>query len=80
MLRDDLNFFIANQDKLVERYGGRTLVIKDGQVVGDYDDALSAYLAAKASFPPGSFSIQRCEPGSDAYTVVISTLGLFAAG
>lgn len=73
MLRDEFQFFIANQDALVRDYPGRVVVIKDGQVVGDYDDELDACLDARRRFEPGTFLVQACEPGPSAYTVTISS-------
>jgi hypothetical protein len=38
---------------------------------------LEAYLEAMRRFTPGTFMLQRCEPGPEAYTVTISTRDLF---
>jgi len=77
-LSTNLRFFIENQDALVSRYGGRVLLIRDAQVVGDYDSALQAYAEGAARFELGTFSIQRCEPGPQAYTVHLTPSQLLA--
>ena len=72
MFERELAFFIAHQDELVDKHRGRTLVIRDQAVVGVYDSALEAYLKAQAQHPLGTFMIQPCTPGPEAYTVRIS--------
>ncbi len=72
MFEKELDFFIANQDELVARYPGQVLVIKDQEVVGAFRSPLEAYLEATKRFTPGSFAIQRCLAGQDAYTVTVS--------
>ena len=73
MFDKELKYFIKNQSKLVQQHGGKVLVLKGASVVGVYPDPLSAYTDSKEKFEPGSFMIQRCVPGSDAYTVSISS-------
>jgi hypothetical protein len=68
----ELEYFIANQEELVSRYRGQSLVIRGSELVGVYSSPLDAYLAARRSYPAGTFMIQPCEPGPDAYTVTIN--------
>lgn len=69
----ELQFFMDNQDRLVAEYGeGRTLVIKGEEVVSSHDTPLSAYLEASERFEPGTFMIQPCRHGPEAYTVTLS--------
>ena len=74
MLETELNFFIAHQDELVGKYLGKVLVIKGAEVVGVYDTPLKAYLSAKKEYAPGTFMVQPCIPGPDAYTVTVTSL------
>lgn len=76
MFTEELSFFIANQDQLVREYQGKTLVLKGQKVIGVYPDALTAYLEAQKEHPLGSFMIQSCIPGPEAYTVTISSTAL----
>lgn len=77
-LTKELRFFKEHQEELLEQYRGKVLVLRGQKVVGAYDTVLAAYLDAKAKHPPGSFMVQRCEPGPGAYTVAIATPGIIA--
>lgn len=74
MFDTELKYFIANQDALVAKHRGRTLVIRGQNVEGVYDSVLEAYLAAQRQFPVGTFMIQPCESGPRAYTVTLSSM------
>jgi hypothetical protein len=73
MFDTEMSYFKDHQDELVANHNGRVLVICGQQVVGVYDDALAAYLAASKDRAPGSFMIQPCSPGPAAYTVTIAS-------
>lgn len=73
-LQKELDYFIAHQDELVRQYDNKVLVIKDQQVIGAYDSHLQAYLEAQKEHTLGTFMIQECAPGPDAYTVTINAL------
>lgn len=70
----ELNYFKAHQDELVAKHKGKTLVIVGEKVEGAYDSALQAYLEAQKQFKLGTFMIQPCLPGPQAYTVTISSM------
>ena len=78
MFRDELEFFIANQDDLVGKYRGKTLVIRGHAVVAVHENVLQAYLQAQKDYEIGTFMIQRCEPGPEAYTVTASPNAVFS--
>jgi hypothetical protein len=67
-LQEEFDYYLAHQDELVGRYDGKFLVIRDKQVRGAYDSELEAYRAASSDYEPGSFLIQRCAPGDEAYS------------
>lgn len=73
MFDRELEYFIANQDRLVAEYRGKTLVLRDNEVVGVYDRTLDAYLDAMRKYEPGTFMIQPCVEGTDAYTVTVTS-------
>ena len=75
MFESELAFFIANQSDLVAKHNGKSLVIQGEEVVGVYATPLEAYLEAQKRFDPGTFMIQPCAPGPEAYTVTINPLG-----
>ncbi|MHC1725448.1 MAG: hypothetical protein AB9866_05450 [Syntrophobacteraceae bacterium] len=73
MFSEELNFFITNQERLVREYKGKVLVIKGQAIIGVFSDPLVAYLEVQKEHVPGSFMIQPCEPGPDAYTATIAS-------
>lgn len=76
MFDKELKFFIKNQTKLVQQYGGQFLVLRGEKVVKAYNTPLEAYTESKKSFKPGTFMIQPCLAGPDAYTVSISSANM----
>lgn len=72
-LEELFNWYLSNQDKLVEQYNGKYLVIKDNQVVDVYDDENTAYFEASNKYGLGNFILQLCTPGKDAYTIEMYT-------
>ena len=73
MLKDELDFFIKNQKKLLKKYKNKFLVIKDQKIIDVYDNPLEAYLNTQKEYELGTFIIQRCIPGKKAYTVSIQS-------
>jgi hypothetical protein len=73
MFDEELAYFIAHQDELVKEYRGKVLVLKGPRVVGIYPNILDAYLQAQKEHKLGTFMLQRCEPGKDAYTVTLTS-------
>ena len=76
MFTEELEFFVTNQNILVEQYGGKFLVIKGKTIIGVYSSALEAYFNTQKTHKLGTFMIQPCEPGPDAYTVTIASANL----
>jgi hypothetical protein len=68
MLEKEFKYFKSHQDELVQKYNGRFLVIKDEAVIGDYATEAEAYSETKKQHELGTFLIQQCLPGKDAYT------------
>lgn len=67
-LEKELTYFKDHQDELVEEYFGRFIVIKNQVVIGDYDSELEALEKTKQEHELGTFLIQHCLPGEDAYS------------
>lgn len=76
MFLEELDFFKMHQEELVQKYKGKILVIKGQAVVGAYADIWSAYEEAQKEHPLGTFMLQPCEPGPQAYTVTITSTKL----
>ena len=71
-VESELDYFISRQEKLLQEYNGKVLVIKANDIVGVYNSELEAYLEAQKLYEPGTFMIQKCTPGPEAYTVTIN--------
>ncbi|MCI6278225.1 MAG: hypothetical protein MR609_00280 [Bacteroidales bacterium] len=73
-LQDLFDWYLSHQDELVKQYNGKTLVITDNRVVAHFDQKEQAYDYALSNLEPGTFIIQKCTPGADAYTNTYYTL------
>ncbi|MCL2193974.1 MAG: hypothetical protein FWB78_11355 [Treponema sp.] len=68
MLRDDFDYYTANQAEIVEGRLGEYVVIKDSSVVGYYSDEADAFGAMKGH-ELGTFIVKKCQaPGTDVIT------------
>ena len=61
-------YYLDHQDKLVEKYNKEFIVIKDGEVIGSYDDEAIAVAETAKEFEIGTFLVQFVSPGDSAYT------------
>ncbi len=73
MLEKEFDFYIKNQDDLVDKYNERFIVIIGETVVGDYDSETQAFEATVKKHEPGTFLIQKCSPGEQSYTQTFYT-------
>ena len=69
-LKKELDYFIAHQDKLVKKYNGKFLVLKDKKVVGVYNAMRDAYWGGQGKYKLGTFAIYHCIPGPQAYSQI----------
>lgn len=67
-LKDEFEWYIAHQNEMVEKHNGKYVVIKNGKVLGVYDDELIAIKETQKSEELGTFLVQRVAPGKDEYT------------
>ena len=67
-LQKDFRFYIDHQEEMIENYDGKIIVIKNGIVLGAYDDELVAVNETKKSHALGTFLVQKVSPGDSAYT------------
>jgi len=68
MLNTEFRYFLDHQGELVKLYNNRVLVIIGEKVVADYDDFDQAFSQSVEKYEPGSFLLQECTEGEDAYT------------
>lgn len=73
LLEREFEYYLEHQDELVKKFNGRVIVIKDGQVVGDYDNEFEAVKQASEKYEIGTFLVQKCEPGNSNYTQTFHT-------
>ena len=67
-LIDEFEFYLANQDDMVQRYNGKVIALKDHEVLGAYSSELEALTEVQRTHELGTFLIQRVSPGDEAYT------------
>lgn len=59
--QDDFEWFLKHRDELVREHNGQSVVIRDGRILGFYDDDFTAFNAMKGQSPE-SYIIQQCLP------------------
>jgi len=68
MIDKEFDWYLSHQPELVEKYNGKYLLIRNETVVGSYNSTLEASIEGKKNFTRGTYLIQLCTPGKDAYT------------
>jgi hypothetical protein len=68
MLEKEFEYYLSNQNKLLETYSGKHIVIKNQKVIGSYESESEAYFKTEKTEELGTFLIQLCEPGEESYT------------
>ncbi|HEY8767182.1 MAG TPA: hypothetical protein VIP09_07965 [Dehalococcoidia bacterium] len=67
-LKTEFQYYLDHQDELVKKYEGKVVVIKNGQVLGAYDDELSAVTETQKAEQLGTFLVQKVSKGDQDYT------------
>lgn len=67
-LKQEFEYYLANQDELVEKYTGKYIVITGQEVVAEYDDELTAVQESQEHYEAGTFLVQLVMPGSESHT------------
>lgn len=68
VLKKEFEYYLAHQAEIVAQHNGKFVVIKDCQITGAYDNELAAINETKRTHAPGTFLVQKVEPGDTAYT------------
>lgn len=71
-----LDFYIKNQNELVKKYNGKTLILANSVILDVRDSFQEAYVFALKTYGIGNFSLQEVSPGSGSYTAYIATPGI----
>ncbi|MDE0644672.1 MAG: DUF5678 domain-containing protein [Gammaproteobacteria bacterium] len=67
-LQEEFDYYLEHQDEFVNQYDGRYIVIKDNEVIGDYDDIAVAVKETAKKHQLGTFLVQLVTEGDEAYT------------
>lgn len=78
MLKDEFQYYLLNQQELVEKYNNKYIVIKNKEVIAAYDREDIALFETKKTHEIGTFLIQKCTDGTSAYTQTYHSRVVFA--
>jgi hypothetical protein len=78
MLKDEFQYYLDHQFELVKQYSGKYIVIKEKTVIGVYDTEFEAYNKTQEEHELGTFLIQLCTPGNEAFTQTFHSRVIFA--
>ena len=67
-LEQEFDFFLKNQNQLVQKYNDKHLVVKENKVIGVFNSYEEAYFETQKVHALGTFLIQHCISGAEAYT------------
>lgn len=76
-LEEEFKFYISNQEKLLEKYNGKFIVIKDKSIIGSFDSEIAAYEETQKYHKLGTFLIQYCTSGTENYTQTFHSRTIF---
>ena len=77
-LQKEFDFYLSHQKEMVEKYDGKVIVIKNGEVLGAYDDELAAVTITQQSHELGTFLIQRVSEGDASYSQTVHSRAVFS--
>lgn len=63
MLEKEFQYYLDHQEELLKKYFNKFLIIKDQNVVSEFETKTEAYNYATEKFELGTFLIQHCLPG-----------------
>lgn len=68
MLKEEFQFYLDHQSELLQQYKGKFVVIVGNSVVGAYRSFKEAVLRSAKKYALGTFLVQECTEGDEAYT------------
>ncbi len=77
-LKKEFEYYLAHQDEMVEKYDGKYIVIRDGEVLGAYDDELTAVTETQKSHELGTFLVQKVSRGTSDYSQTFHSRAVFS--
>ena len=73
-LQKEFQYYLEHQAEFSEKYLGKFIVIKGQKIIGVFDERLEAYNETSKTHSVGTFLIQQCLPGTQAYTATYHSL------
>ena len=77
-LQNEFDYYLAHQEELVEQFDGKVIVLKDGKVLGAYEDEMEAVAETQKSHKLGTFLLQRVSRGDTAYSQTFHSRVVFS--
>ena len=78
MLDKEFQYYLDNQSEFVKKYNGRFIVLIGKEVVGNYESYEQALFGSMKKYELGTFLIQECTEGEEAYTQTFHSRVVFA--
>jgi len=78
-LNKEFEYYLANQDALVEKYNGKFIVIKNEEIIGVFDNELTAVEETSKHHELGTFLVQPVFPGENSHTQMFHSRVAFAS-
>jgi hypothetical protein len=69
IVHSEFEFYRAHQDEFVAKYNGKVIALHNHEVVGAFQSYEEAYDEIVPKYAMGTFILQLCTPGAEAYTV-----------
>jgi len=73
LLLNEFEYYLAHQDELVAAHVGKVIVIKNNEVIGEYDSAVEAVEETQKEHELGTFLVQLVSPGDTDINQVFHT-------
>jgi hypothetical protein len=67
-LEKEFEWYLANQTALVEKYDGKVIAVKNGEVIGVGGEDVQVVTECVKTYELGTFLVQRVGPGDEHYT------------
>lgn len=72
------DYYLKHQSELVAKYDGKFIVVRNDEVIGVFEDELTAVRETAKTHAVGTFLVQRVSGGDSAYTQTFHSRVAFA--
>lgn len=69
----DFKYFLEHYNEFFQKYGHKFIVIRNQEILGAYEDTVSAVDATTQTYPIGTFIVQECNGEESGYTNYLSS-------